>query len=157
MSNFNKNINDKEEKENSDKNSQDLMKTNLIKAIDQISQNNINKEKQEEDKKEKSASKNIMIQRLKSLKKTLIDPSYRFLNYLGKTEQAKIHREANSPLKRVGEIDENTRFCKCCNLPCITKDIIEEYKYFQIAEMISFRMVKLFLCIFHFIYIQYLF
>ena len=54
MSNFNKNINDKEEKENSDKNSQDLMKTNLIKAIDQISQNNINKEKQEEDKKEKS-------------------------------------------------------------------------------------------------------
>ena len=129
MSNFNKNINDKEEKENSDKNSQDLMKTNLIKAIDQISQNNINKEKQEEDKKEKSASKNIMIQRLKSLKKTLIDPSYRFLNYLGKTEQAKIHREANSPLKRVGEIDENTRFCKCCNLPCITKDIIEEYKY----------------------------
>ena len=49
------------------------------------------------------------------------------LDDLGKIEEAKKHRRANRPLHKIKEFNSNVNFCKCCNLPCEEKGIIEPF------------------------------
>ena len=50
------------------------------------------------------------------------------LNDLGKIEVAKKHMSANRPLHKINEFNNNVNFCRCCNLPCEEKGIIEPFK-----------------------------
>jgi len=124
---------DNENKEiiNNLKNSYDAKELNTVITV-------TNKEKKEEEAKTKESSQikdsNIKksfigLSRIKSIKKTLINSTYNFLIYLGKPELSEIHRNANIPLKKVGEFNGKTVFCKCCNLPCEQKGVMEKYKY----------------------------
>ena len=63
---------------------------------------------------------------LKSLSSNLI--------YIGDIEQAKTHSNANRPLKKVGEFDSETQFCKCCGLPCEKKGVMEKYSFKDSTE-----------------------
>ena len=63
---------------------------------------------------------------LKSLSNNLI--------YIGDIEQAKTHSNANRPLKKVGEFDSETQFCKCCGLPCEKKGVMEKYSFKDSTE-----------------------
>ena len=118
------------EKINNLKKSYDINELNTIITV-------IDVEKKEEQKaneliqiKESHIEKSIFdLSRDKSLKKTLVNSSYRFLTYLGKPENAEIHRDANIPLKKVGEFNEETVFCQCCDLPCEQEGVMEKYKY----------------------------
>ena len=65
----------------------------------------------------------------RSLRRNILSSYYRFIPYLGNIELAKIHREANSPNKKVGEFDDNTQFCNCCGNPLLEEGIMEKYKY----------------------------
>ena len=56
------------------------------------------------------------------------------LIYIGDIEQAKIHSNANRPLKKVGEFDSKTQFCKCCGLPCEKIGVMEKYKWNDSTE-----------------------
>ena len=47
----------------------------------------------------------------------------------GKIEEAKKHRSANRPLHKIKELNSNVNFCRCCNLPCEEKGIIEPFKF----------------------------
>ena len=65
----------------------------------------------------------------RSLRRNILSSYYRFIPYLGNIELAKIHREANSPLKKIGEFDDKIEFCNCCGNPRLKEGIIEQYKY----------------------------
>ena len=56
------------------------------------------------------------------------------LIYIGDIEQAKIHSNANRPLKKVGEFDSETQFCKCCGLPCEKPGVLEKYSFKDSTE-----------------------
>ena len=56
------------------------------------------------------------------------------LIYIGDIEQAKIHSNANRPLKKVGEFNSKTQFCKCCGLPCEKEGIMEKYNFKDSTE-----------------------
>ena len=56
------------------------------------------------------------------------------LIYIGDIEQAKIHSNANRPLKKIGEFDSETQFCKCCGLPCEKPGILEKYSFKDSTE-----------------------
>ena len=49
------------------------------------------------------------------------------LDDLGTIENAKKHRSANRPLHKIDEFTDNVNFCRCCNLPCKEKGIIEPF------------------------------
>ena len=51
------------------------------------------------------------------------------LDDLGKIEEAKKHRSANRPLHKIKAFNSNVNFCRCCNLPCEEKGIIEPFNY----------------------------
>lgn len=51
------------------------------------------------------------------------------MNYVGSIEDAKIHSDANRPLKKLGEFNSQTVFCKCCGLPCEQKGVMEKYSF----------------------------
>ena len=51
------------------------------------------------------------------------------LDDLGTIENAKKHRSANRPLHTIGEFTEHVNFCRCCDLPCEEKGIIEPFKF----------------------------
>ena len=51
------------------------------------------------------------------------------LEGLGTIEFAKLHRDANRPLKKIKELDENVEFCPCCSLPKMKKGYIETFKF----------------------------
>ena len=53
------------------------------------------------------------------------------LDGLGNIELAKLHREANRPLKKIKDFDEKTKFCPCCSLP-VRDD--EHVKIFNFCE-----------------------
>ena len=50
------------------------------------------------------------------------------LDDLGIIEEAKKHRSANKPLHKIKDFNNNVNFCRCCNLPCEEKGIIEPFK-----------------------------
>ena len=56
------------------------------------------------------------------------------MNYIGKIEDAKIHSDANRPLKKLGEFSSQTRFCNCCGLPCEQKGVMEKYSFNDSTE-----------------------
>ena len=129
---------DKKEESNKRKNIVDI---NRVKTILSVNPEGGEKEEKNEENKEQPNIKNSNIDKniqslskIKSIKKTLVNSSYRFLTYLGNIEEAEIHRNANIPLKKVGEINEKTPFCKCCNLPCKTDGVVEKYKYSDSTE-----------------------
>ena len=51
------------------------------------------------------------------------------LDDLGEIEEAKKHRSASRPLHKIKELNNNVNFCRCCNLPCEEKGIIERFHY----------------------------
>ena len=50
------------------------------------------------------------------------------LDDLGKIENAKKHKSANRPLHKIKDFTDYVNFCRCCNLPCEEKGIIEPFK-----------------------------
>ena len=67
-------------------------------------------------------------------KKSVLNSTYAFLNYLGKREEAKKHRYANIPLKKVGEKNGDTKLCSCCGLPVQQDGYLEKYNYCDSTE-----------------------
>ena len=59
------------------------------------------------------------------------------LDDLGKIEYAKKHRSANRPLHKIKEFNSNVNFCRCCNLPCEEKGIIEPFHFCDDIDMFS--------------------
>ena len=51
------------------------------------------------------------------------------LDDLGKIEEAKKHRSANRPLHKLKDFNSSVNFCRCCNLPCEEKGILEPFHY----------------------------
>ena len=51
------------------------------------------------------------------------------LDDLGTIENAKKHRSANRPLHKIGEFTEYVNFCRCCDLPCKERGIIEPFNF----------------------------
>ena len=108
----------------------DLKKVQTVTS--QILNNDKLKQNPEKNGKEQTnikKSKNIKKSFANSLKRNIKSSYYQFLPYVGKIELAKIHREANSPLKKVGEFDDKTKFCNCCGNPLLIEGIMEKYKY----------------------------
>ena len=56
------------------------------------------------------------------------------MNYVGSIEDAIIHSNANRPLRRLGEFNSQTVFCKCCGLPCEQKGVMEKYSFEDSTE-----------------------
>ena len=78
----------------------------------------------------KKTSKSIKSYLKKTSKKKLTAKNLKNrLIYVGDIEQAKIHSKANRPLKKVGEFDSKTQFCKCCGLPCEKVGVMEKYSF----------------------------
>ena len=51
------------------------------------------------------------------------------LEGLGTIEFAKLHRDANRPLKKIKEFDDKVEFCPCCSLPKKQKGYLEEFHF----------------------------
>ena len=51
------------------------------------------------------------------------------LDNLGQINLAEDHRSANRPLNKINDFNKKTKFCQCCNLPCIQEGVIEPFKY----------------------------
>ena len=82
--------------------------------------------------KNKESNDNTWFQKLKKGKKNKILLDYRFdfnLEGLGTIEFAKLHRDANRPLKKIKDFDESIEFCPCCSLPKERKGYIEEFNF----------------------------
>ena len=136
MSNKNPSINEitKNNEDNENKDTTKLkIETNKIKTNISINTNDktdIAKEKEQPDIKNSQIKKGFFgLSRVKTLRQTLMNSSYEFLNNLGDIKLALIHRNANTPLKKVGEFREDPAFCKCCELPCEEEGVWEKYKY----------------------------
>ena len=141
MSNKNAALNNKIVIENNQKDEEKQFKNkidlNRIKTIMSVKINDNNeKTKPESGNKESSEMKNsqnnknkFSLSRIKSIKKTLMKSSYKFLTYLGNPKDAETHRDANSILKKVGEWSDKTVFCQCCGHACKEDGVMEQYKY----------------------------
>ena len=68
------------------------------------------------------------------LKKQTLKNINNNLMYIGDIEQAKTHANANRPLKKVGEFNSKTQFCKCCGLPCEKEGVMEKYSFKDSTE-----------------------
>ena len=127
--NENKEDNNKKKPQNEPKKRIDL---NKVKTIMSVKANDkTEKENDEEGNNDSTGIKKaiISLSKIKSIKKTLKNSSYKFLDFLGDIEDAKTHRNSNIPLKKVGEFKENTVFCQCCGLPSEQEGVMEKYKY----------------------------
>ena len=59
------------------------------------------------------------------------------LDGLGTIEYAILHREANRPLRKIKELDKNTKFCPCCSLPVEQKGYIERFNFCDNTDKFS--------------------
>ena len=59
------------------------------------------------------------------------------LDSLGEIEFAKLHREANRPLRKIKDFDKNTKFCPCCSLPVEQKGYIERFNFCENTDNFS--------------------
>ena len=76
------------------------------------------------------------------------------LDNLGKIELAEDHRSANRPLnkKKNKNFNKQTKFCQCCNLPCIQPGIIEPFSFTDNVENFAICGKGIYL---YFMYISY--
>ena len=82
----------------------------------------------------KNMKNNIGLTRTTIVKKNIEDYS---LDNLGTIENAKKHRSANRPLHQLTEFTECVNFCRCCNLPCEEKGIIEPFNFCDDIDLFS--------------------
>ena len=59
------------------------------------------------------------------------------LDSLGEIEFAKLHREANRPLRKIKDFDKNSKFCPCCSLPVEQKGYIERFNFCENTDNFS--------------------
>jgi hypothetical protein len=59
------------------------------------------------------------------------------LDGLGDIELAKLHREANRPLRKIKEFNKDTKFCPCCSLPIAQKGYIEKFNFCDNTDKFS--------------------
>ena len=59
------------------------------------------------------------------------------LDGVGEIEYAKLHRDANRPLRKIKEFDKNTKFCPCCSLPVEQKGYIERFHFCDNTDMFA--------------------
>ena len=52
----------------------------------------------------------------------------------GKIEFSKTHSSANRPLNKIGDFNNNTQFCPCCNLPAEQDNILIPFKFCESIE-----------------------
>ena len=127
--------NENKEKINNLKNSYDSKELNTVISVKNKEKNEEPQTKESSQIKDSQFQKSIIgLSRIKSLKKTMVNSQYIFLNYLGDPDDAEIHRDANVPLKKVGEFNEKTVFCQCCDLPKEQKGVMEKYKYSESTD-----------------------
>ena len=55
----------------------------------------------------------------------------------GKIKIAKQHSSANRPLHKLGNFTKNSKFCRCCNLPCKEDGIMEPFHFCDNIDMFS--------------------
>ena len=114
-----------EEKLNDSKNDFNLKNLKEYETIKIVN----NKDNPEKENKTLQIKKNNM-----NRKKSMLNSTYAFLNYLGKRNEAKKHRYANIPLKKVGEKNDDTEYCSCCGLPVQQDGYLEKYSYCDSTE-----------------------
>ena len=106
----------------------ELKKIKTVTSV--ILNNDKNNQNPENNSKESTKLKNQKkIKIANSLNRNILSSYYMYLPYKGKIELAKIHREANSPNKKVGEFTDKSQFCNCCGNPLLIEGIMEKYKY----------------------------
>ena len=105
-----------------DFNLKNLKEYETIKIVD-------NKDNPEKENKTLQIKKNNL-----NKKKPMLNSTYAFLNYIGKSDEAKKHRCANIPLKKVGEKNKDTKYCSCCGLPVQQDGYLEKYNYCDSTE-----------------------
>ena len=105
-----------------DFNLKNLKEYETIKIVD-------NKDNPEKENKTLLIKKNNL-----NKKKPMLNSTYAFLNYIGKSDEAKKHRYANIPLKKVGEKNDDTEYCSCCGLPVQQDGYLEKYNYCDSTE-----------------------
>ena len=88
----------------------------------------------QDNKNNKKSFKQTKKSNIMKLKRSTLKNIKNNLIYIGDIEQAKTHSNANRPLKKVGEFDSKTQFCKCCGLPCETKGVMEKYSFKDSTE-----------------------
>ena len=83
-------------------------------------------------------NKNIIntegLQRTTIVKRNIEDFS---LDNLGTIDNAKKHSSANRPLHKLNEFTESVNFCRCCDLPCEEKGIIEPFHFCDDIDLFS--------------------
>ena len=102
----------------------------INKDISQFKDNILNKINNN-DNKNKSTNNQKWFKKLrkgKSIKKLDFKNIFN-MEGLGSINLAKLHRDANRPLKKIKEFDENIQFCPCCCLPGQKKGYLEELKF----------------------------
>ena len=101
---------------------QSIIQNNYISNIDVESQNN------------KKVNNISWISKLRSAKRNNSNKKIEIkvdcnMEGMGTIELAKLHRDANRPLKKIKEFDEKVEFCPCCSLPKEKKGYIEEFSF----------------------------
>ena len=101
-----------------------------LKKLKTFKSTNIDGNKDRPDKE----NKELQVKNNFNKKKSILNSSYAFWRYLGNKEDAKMHRYANIPLKKVGEKNKYTKYCSCCELPVEQKGYLEKYNYCDSTE-----------------------
>ena len=99
--------------------------------IDNLCNDNIkndNKNPKNEEKNKPIKSWITKLRKGKSNKKIKYETDFN-IDGLGTIEQAKLHCDANRPLKKIRDFDQSTKFCPCCSLPVEQKGYIEKFNF----------------------------
>ena len=103
----------------------EIINPNIINTSSKESINKINQQNDKNILKESILNKNNNLMTHTVLVKNKIEEHS--LDNLGKIEKAKIHSLANRPMNKLKEFNNEVKFCRCCNLPCEKKGIIEPF------------------------------
>ena len=136
---FDQNSNDSEisQKDSIKSSSKDIYSTKDEKLIKNDSKVSESRNSQLKDSKnigvyeknnKKDLNKSIKTSRLTIMVQKQIKDNFS-LDNLGKLELAEEHRSANRPLHKIKDFNKKTKFCQCCNLPCIQSGIIEPFSF----------------------------
>ena len=114
--------------------------------------------KKKKKKKKVSNQNNVVIKDIENQIKTTEDEFN--LCKEGKIEFSKLHSSANRPLHKIGDLNSNTQFCPCCNLPAEQEQILIPFKFcesidkyaecgqgiYLYFEFFKFSIASLFVC-----------